>query len=98
MIPDSKVLVQVLYQAQNIVHLIGDVICPKNKFRDKKCLNSTSFEENNKSTYQGNESSAPKTTTPESERQNEPPRLLRSRRFGTRLAKVPDSVYRSLFR
>ena len=37
-------------------------------------------------------------TTPESERPTEPPRLLRSRPFGTRLENVPDSVYRTLFR
>ena len=42
--------------------------------------------------------SAPTTTTPESERPTEPPRLLRSRPFGTRLENVPDSVYRTLFR
>ena len=39
-----------------------------------------------------------KTTTPESERPTEPPRLLSSRPFGTRLENVPDSVYRTLFR
>ena len=44
------------------------------------------------------EISAPTTTTPESERPTEPPRLLRSRPFGTRLENVPDSVYRTLFR
>ena len=44
------------------------------------------------------ENSAPTTTTPESERPTEPPRLLRSRPFGTRLENVPDSVYRNLFR
>ena len=38
------------------------------------------------------------TTTPESERPTEPPRLLRSRPFGTRLENVPESVYRTLFR
>ena len=46
------------------------------------------------------ESSAPTittTTTPESERPTEPPRLLRSRPFGSRLENVPDSVYRTLF-
>ena len=37
-------------------------------------------------------------TTPVSERPTEPPRLLRSRPFGTRLENVPDSVYRTLFR
>ena len=42
------------------------------------------------------ENSAP-TTTPESECATEPPRLLRSRPFGTRLKDVPDSVYRTLF-
>ena len=44
------------------------------------------------------ENSAPTTTTPESERPTEPPRLLGSRPFGTRLENVPDSVYRTLFR
>ena len=43
-------------------------------------------------------SSATTTTTPKSERPTEPPRLLRSRPFGTQLEKVPDSVYRTLFR
>ena len=38
------------------------------------------------------------TTTPESERATELPRLLRSCPFGTRLANVPESVYRTLFR
>ena len=38
------------------------------------------------------------TTTPESERPTEPPRLLRSRPFRTRLENVPESVYRTLFR
>ena len=47
-----------------------------------------------------NKNSAPttRTTTPESERPTEPPRLLRSRPFGTRLENVPESVYRTLFR
>ena len=44
------------------------------------------------------ENSAPTTTTPESERPTEPLRVLRSRRFGTRLGIVLDSVYRTLFR
>ena len=44
------------------------------------------------------EDSAPTTTTPESERPTEPPRLLRSRQFRTRLENVPESVYRTLFR
>ena len=44
------------------------------------------------------EISGPTTTTPESERPTEPPRLLRSRPFGTRLENVPYSVYRTLFR
>ena len=43
------------------------------------------------------ENSAPTTTTPQSERSTETPRLLRSRPFGTRLENVPDSVYRTLF-
>ena len=47
------------------------------------------------------ENSAPTTTTattPESERPTEPPRLLRSCPFGTRLENVPESVYRTMFR
>ena len=44
------------------------------------------------------ENSDPTTSTPESDRPTEPPRLLRSRPFGTRLENVPDSVYRTLFR
>ena len=40
---------------------------------------------------------APPTTTPESVRPNEPPRLLRSRAFGARIENVPDYVYRNLF-
>ena len=44
------------------------------------------------------ENSAPTTTTPESECPTEPPRLLRSRPFGTRLENVPESVYRTRFR
>ena len=44
------------------------------------------------------ENSAPTTTTtPESERPTEPPRLLRSSPFGTRLENLPESVYRTLF-
>ena len=44
------------------------------------------------------ENSAPTTSTPESERPTEPPRLLRSRPFGTRLENVPETIYRTLFR
>ena len=44
------------------------------------------------------ENSAPTTSTPESERLTEPPRILRSRLFGTRLENVPEFVYRTLFR
>ena len=44
------------------------------------------------------ENSAPTTTTPVSERPTEPPRLLRSRPFGTRIENVPDYVYRNLFK
>ena len=36
-------------------------------------------------------------TTPESVRPNEPPRLQRSRAFGSRIENVPDYVYRNLF-
>ena len=44
------------------------------------------------------ENSAPTTSTPESERPTEPPRLLRSRPFGTQLENKPEYVYRTLFR
>ena len=44
------------------------------------------------------ENSAPTTSTPKFERPTEPPRLLRSRPFGTRLDNVPEYVYRTLFR
>ena len=44
------------------------------------------------------ENLAPTTSTPESERPTEPPRLLRSRPFTTRLENMPESVYRTLFR
>ena len=40
---------------------------------------------------------APLPTTPESVRPTEPPRLQRSRTFGTRIENVPDYVYRNLF-
>ena len=43
------------------------------------------------------ENSAPTTSTTESERPTEPPILLRSRPFGTRIESVPESVYRTLF-
>ena len=40
---------------------------------------------------------APPSTTPESARPMEPPRLQRRRPFGTRIENVPDYVYRNLF-
>ena len=40
---------------------------------------------------------APPPTTPESVGPTEPPRLQRSRAFGTRLKKVPEYVFRNLF-
>ena len=40
---------------------------------------------------------APPPRTPESVRPTEPPRLQRSRPFGTRIENVPDYVYRKLF-
>ena len=49
-------------------------------------------------TEEGKKNSAPTTTTAESERPTEPPRLLRSCLFWIRLENVPDSVYRTLFR
>ena len=39
----------------------------------------------------------PAPSTPESVRLTEPPRLQRSRPFGTRIENVPDYVYRNLF-
>ena len=36
-------------------------------------------------------------STPESVRPTDPPRLQRSRPFGTRIENVPDCVYRNLF-
>ena len=44
------------------------------------------------------EISAPTTSNPESERPTEPPRILRSPAFGTRLENVPGSAYKTLFR
>ena len=49
---ESNILARVLYQDQNIVELIGDVICPNKKCRGEKSVYITSFEEINKSTYQ----------------------------------------------
>ena len=49
---DSNILIQVLYQDQSIVELIGDVICPNKNCRGEKCVYLTSFEEINKNTYQ----------------------------------------------
>ena len=40
---------------------------------------------------------APPPLTPESVRPTEPPRLQRSRAFGTRMENVPDYVFRNLF-
>ena len=44
------------------------------------------------------ENSAPTTSTPKSERTTEPPRLKRSRPFGTRMENLTESVNRTLFR
>ena len=52
MISDSNILAQVLYQDQNIVELIGGVICPNRKCGGEKCVYLTSFEEINKSNYE----------------------------------------------
>ena len=52
MISDSNILVQVLYQDQGIVQLIGDVICPNKDCRGEKCVYLTSFEDTNKNTYE----------------------------------------------
>ena len=40
----------------------------------------------------------PASSTPESVRSREPPRLQRSRPFGARIENIPDYVYRTLFR
>ena len=55
---DSKVLAQVLYQDQNILELIGVVICPNKKRRGEKCVYLRSFEEANKGTYECEECKA----------------------------------------
>ena len=52
MTSDSNNLAQVLYQDQNVVELIGDVICSNKKCRGEKSVYITSFEEINKSTYE----------------------------------------------
>ena len=52
MTSDSKILVQVLYQDQSIVELLGDVICPNKKCRGEKRVYITSFGEINKGTYE----------------------------------------------
>ena len=49
---DYNILVQVFYQDQNIVQLIGDMICPHKKCRGEKCVNLTMFEGINKSPNQ----------------------------------------------
>ena len=55
---DSNILAQVLYQDQSVVELIGDVNCPNKKCRGEKSVYITSFEEINKSTYQGKQCKA----------------------------------------
>ena len=55
---DSNILAQVLYQDRSIMELIGDVICPNKKCRGEKSVYITSFEEINKSTYQGKQCKA----------------------------------------
>ena len=52
MISDSNFLAHVLYQCQNIVELIGEVICPNKKYRGERSVYLTSFEKINKSTYE----------------------------------------------
>ena len=46
---------------------------------------------------EGDKENAPPTSTPESVRPTEPPKLLRSRAFGARMENVPDYVFRNLF-
>ena len=52
MTSDSNILAQVHYQDQSTVELIADVICWNNKWGGEKCVDLTSFDEINKSTYQ----------------------------------------------
>ena len=52
MTSDSNNVAQVLYLDQSTVELFGDVICSNKNCRGEKCVNSKSFEEINKSTYQ----------------------------------------------
>ena len=44
------------------------------------------------------ENSPPAASTPESVRPTDFPRLQRSRPFGTRIEKVPDYIYKNLFK
>ena len=46
---------------------------------------------------QHNENSPPAPSTAESVRPTEPPRLQRSRPFGTRIENIPDYLYRNMF-
>ena len=66
-------------------------------FDDFQMEGSTAANPINVHDEEDKENSAPTTSTPESERRNEPPRLLRNRPFGIRLENVPDSVYTTLF-
>ena len=52
MTSDSNFLARVLYQDQSVVELIEDVICPNKKCRGEKSVYITSFDENNKNTYE----------------------------------------------
>ena len=57
---DSNFLAQndLFHQDQGIVELIGNVNCPNRKFRDEICVYLTSFEEINRSTYEGKQCKA----------------------------------------
>ena len=68
------------------------------KFDDFQMEGSTAANPKIVDDEEDKENSAPTTKTPESECPTEPPGLLRSRPFETRLENVPESVYRTLFR
>ena len=81
------------------VHRPGiDTPFPPSIFGDLQMAGSTAANPIIVDDEEDKENSAPRTTTPESERPIERPRFLRSRPFGTRLENEPNSVYRTLFR
>ena len=75
-----------------------DTPFPPSVFDDSHMGGSTAAEPKIVDDEEDKENSAPTTSTPESERPTEPPRLLKSHPFGTRPENVPDSVNRTLLR